>query len=763
MSMRAAPAHVAPAQPAPAPVRHGRSAARHAEPARPPAAYRPAPAAAAESAAGRVLRYHRELGQDRRALVGYVMDLGYDWGTVITNDYYKVRVGGLPKNSFLLIRPGSLTDLIRPEDYEAEVEGTDPPVEAGGGGAGFGAESLFDLIARPRRAADRPGGRDQPAHLILARVLEPAATPLAQDVARTYFELRKSHAPEIDLFTRGELQWGAMKVAVLGTFYDDPDADLSGLDPAGSSGILFGGDVQNFLSPHLYTVHVPGPRMLQDLINAFVGTGARRRIGHLRLTESLPGGAAAAGPPVGVFVSPADFIGSRTALFGKTRTGKSNTVKVIAQMVLDAARDGGAKVGQIVFDLNGEYAYRNAQDRTCLYDLYSDRCVRYSLRPRPPEGVRPLKADFYGDVKLGHRIIRELLRQQDGTPPDYMKGFLEWEPLSVEEQRTLEREEPDAAARSARQEGIYRCILHEAGFEHSAAARVPVRLLLNKEVRADLATRLQGLAKSEDDGTERIPPALPLESAGAAYQTLWAGYDPTLPLFRTRSGREYLDETAKSMLTILAKCRAGGGGAVSGYSKLVPLRRYHARDAGRLVDEIADAVDACRTVIIDLSNAAEELATFFGQMVSSAVFSRQMEKFTADRLGDHFVQFYFEEAHNLFPRDDRDLRGIYNRLAKEGAKLHIGLVYATQSIESLSPDLLKNTENFFVAHLNDDREIKALTRFHEFRDVGADVQRAKTQGFVRMITKSHRFALPVQIRRFAETAEAPGRTGDERS
>src|SRR5687767_5217443 len=105
------------------------------------------------------------------------------------------------------------------------------------------------------------------------------------------------------------------------------------------------------------------------------------------------------------------------------------------------------------------------------------------------------------------------------------------------------------------------------------------------------------------------------------------------------------------MLTVLCKSRAGSGGAVSGYTKLVPFRQYHARDAGRLLEEVADAVDACKAVIIDLSNAAEELAQFFGQMVSSAVFRRQMEKFTADRLGDHYVQFYFEEAHNLFPRD----------------------------------------------------------------------------------------------------------------
>jgi len=706
--------------------------ARSAEPVIPP----PVPAQA--PATGKVLRYHRDLGDSPHTLAGYVMDLGYDAGVVVTNDYYKVRVGGLSKNSFLLIRPGSLNDLIEPENGEAFDGGA---VDEDGAAS---ANDLFDLLSRPRpqRPAGR-SGRDVPPHLILARVLEPAATPLSQDAARVYFELRKSHVPEIDPFTRGELQWGAMKVAVLGTFYDERGG--SGTGSASASSVVFGGDVQNFLSPHLYSVHVPTPAMLQELVNAFVEENNRRPIGTIRLSESVLTPSPAS--PVSVFVSPRDFVGTRTALFGKTRTGKSNTVKLIAQMVLDSVRDARAEVGQVVFDLNGEYAYRNNQDRTSLFDLYAERCVRYSLRPEPPAGVRPLKADFYNDLELGHRIIRELFRQQEGTsPPDYMKGFLEWEPMSAADVKAMEKEEPEQATRYRRQESVYRCILHEAGFEHRPYATV--RLHLNKDVRADLATNLSSLAETDPDGTPRLPPEMPLHAAAAAYKTLWEGYDPSLPVFATGSGKEYLDETAKSMLTVLAKCRAGGGGFVSGYSKLVPLKRYHCRDGGRLLDEIVDAVDAAKTVILDLSNAPEELATFFGGMVCSAVFRRQMDKFVADKLGDHFVQFYFEEAHNLFPRDDRDLRNIYNRLAKEGAKLNIGLVYSTQSIESLSPDLLKNTENFFIAHLNDDREIRALTRFHEFRDVGADVQRTKARGFVRMITRSHRFALPVQIRKF---------------
>src|SRR5262249_41576953 len=159
---------------------------------------------------------------------------------------------------------------------------------------------------------------------------------------------------------------------------------------------------------------------------------------------------------VPVRVSPRDFVGSRTALFGKTRMGKSNTVKIIAQMILDS----GEIVGQIIFDLNGEYAFRNEQDQTSLFELYKDRCIRYSLRPQPPAGVRVLKANFYSDLAVGHKIIKDLYVQQLGTPPDYFKSFIDWEVLGDDDLKELELNDRSAHTRYLRQLSIYQCILH---------------------------------------------------------------------------------------------------------------------------------------------------------------------------------------------------------------------------------------------------------------------------------------------------------------
>ena len=99
--------------------------------------------------------------------------------------------------------------------------------------------------------------------------------------------------------------------------------------------------------------------------------------------------------------------------------------------------------------------------------------------------------------------------------------------------------------------------------------------------------------------------------------------------------------------------------------------------------------------------------------------------------------------------DDKDLTGVYARFAKEGAKFHIGMVYSTQSPSTINRELLAQTENFFVGHLASQDETKALSRVQvAFAGIEQDILRSKTPGYMRMLTLSHRFIIPVQARKF---------------
>lgn len=693
-------------------------------------------------------------------LLGYVLEMSYDQATIVTCDAWKRKCGGVPKNSFVVIR------------------------------------------LNPAAAGLPAGGATRPS-LILARVIQAAGTPLSSEVQQTIFAIHKVQAA-IDPYTNADLQWGALEVAILGTYYDD----------AGQ--VAFGNDIDSYMSPHFYEVYVPPASDLNLLINSFVryasatlpntldlaifveAHGDRYRYDETSSTLSTSGmmteteyasllssfiqmGEAkreierlyrrSQHVPIGslrytetqtldqhdlvpIMVAPADFIANRTALFGKTRMGKSNTVKIIADMIMRSRE----KVGQVIFDLNGEYAYYNEQDGTSLYELHRERCTRYSLnsRRKPEPGVprpRTLKVNFFQQVELGHSIIAALFDSSWQSRPGYIVPLLvEWEPCDDQDVADRFPDKGDAT-RYLRAQSMYFAVLEKAGFKPDM--NITVDLHLHKPIRQRLASD-PGLVSScvLDPPKPGEPASLadrqPLTVATRIYERLYALYTAsrmdTTTLFPVskNSGKPYFEPIHECLLRLI------GDPGVLGARYLTPFIDYHDAAGSNVVKDIVLEVDAGRSVIIDLSNADEVVAGYYSELVSREVFKRQATKFTTGELGDHSVLFFFEEAHNLFSKDDKNLRSIYNRLAKEGAKYRIGLVYLTQSMTTLSPDLLKNTENLFVAHLNDDREVHELTRRYEFRDVGLDVQRCKTQGYVRMITLSHRYALPVQIRKFGK-------------
>jgi hypothetical protein len=211
------------------------------------------------------------------------------------------------------------------------------------------------------------------------------------------------------------------------------------------------------------------------------------------------------------------------------------------------------------------------------------------------------------------------------------------------------------------------------------------------------------------------------------------------------SGKPMFDPDDLALLNFLAPAPGRSGPTI-----LRAYLAYHDPNAGDFIAEILRHLDSGKTVILDLGNATDEIRRYFADMLSKEVFSHQEKKFVANKLGNHFVQLYFEEAHNLFPVNDKDLTGVYSRFAKEGAKFHIGMVYSTQSPSTINRELLAQTENFFVGHLSSEHEAQSLGRLQiAFAGHEPDILRTKTPGYMRMLTQSHRYVIPVQAHRFA--------------
>ena len=88
-------------------------------------------------------------------------------------------------------------------------------------------------------------------------------------------------------------------------------------------------------------------------------------------------------------------------------------------------------------------------------------------------------------------------------------------------------------------------------------------------------------------------------------------------------------------------------------------------------------------IIIDLSQGDPKIQQTFSERICKCIFRDAMDHFIHNRP-NNFIQFYFEEAHNLFPKRRQRLESNIYENCQEGAKLNLGMVYATQEVVLLA-------------------------------------------------------------------------------
>lgn len=669
--------------------------------------------------------------------VGYVIRMAYDLVDVLTNDHWRDRVSGLPQNSMLL------ATAFDPAKFDEALE--------------------FDRV------------------VVLLRAQGPVRLPQDDDNLRTLIEYHQRHdqvqrrdeRDGIEPITHSMLQFGGLSCRVLGTFYLDINGKLQ-----------LGADIEDFQAAAHLRVYKPIPSVLQKIVNyvdekraskakedakaiGFATMPEAIEIGTIRYTstdrlQQLQGSA-----QVKVMVQPTDFLARRTAVLGMTRTGKSNTIKTAVAAVAMAATRAKLAVGQLIFDMNGEYANANGQDDgSSIAEVFADNVVRY--RGVQTEGFFDLRDNFYQSLVAGLAILQADLEVDGRNTGQDMQALIN---LSLEEPSESDH---SSHGRWEKRVAIYKALLKRSGFPN---AKTDDKVVF--KVGVDVLEQIYNHAYGEEDRAQaeanETQPAsnknaraayvrrelgepengLTLEGA-VKFFTVVRQVDKSIrtaqgtgsPGILSSSGNAWLEEVDRGLLNLLAGASDNGTAIRSARVIGTAGLPYHSvTGSDNIPRDVYAHLEAGRIVILDLSVGVPRVREQLSKQIAQYILTESSKRFTEKQQTPPRIVMYVEEAHNLIGRD-ADFNTTWPRIAKEGAKFGIALVYATQEPSSVHPNIMANTENFFVTHLNNDDELRSLGKYYDFADFLPSLKKAQDVGFARIKTLSSPFVVPTQIRKF---------------
>lgn len=649
----------------------------------------------------------------------------YDEALVITHDKFVHDANGVPLHTFLLAAPADLAD----PQGAARTKLDDEEV----------------VLLRVIGTTPLPHEND------LENLRAQAGIDLVIEDTR---EMPRLRTEMLDPLTEDRMETAGLRCAVLGTFWDtdgpagvrlDYGADVDTVYASSRLRVFkpFGASLQaivGFMAEH----NSEEPRKPFHLGNVRYASTTRRQRNASRLAKSVD-------VPVRVDVS--DFVAHKTAVLGMTRKGKSNTVKVIACTTHEYARENDLTIGQLIFDPAGEYANVNEQDKTALAEIGPEHVVRYRLGATADElagdsGLRSLAINFFDEEQIsvvwglvGDFVLRlnqsqfvQAFVAADVEGPGNPEGRDDW--------RRVKR------ARRARMM-LYATFLR-------ASLRAPDGWAMWCPLKASLRQALMdaGGHRGEDLSFLDVVPRsrqgdqikldahqLQLVCEALAGQFYDHGNNAHADIV------DWMDVPDVQSVADMLMARRGGGWKV-----LLPMREgYHSPNAGQDYAPAIhrDLVDG-KIVIVDLARGSEGVLQFASERILNHLLARAAERFRTGKA-PQLIQIFLEEAHRLFNREkfkDKLDADPYVRLAREAGKYKLGLIYSTQQVSSVEVDILDNTANWIIAHLNSESEVRLLRGRYEFDRFANQILRAEDAGFVRVKMQSGRFVIPTQVRMF---------------
>jgi len=663
--------------------------------------------------------------------IGDLYSINYETARVIVHDFHRQQVGGIPSLSFLI------ATRVDPNSDEIDFKSED-------------------------------------SSFVLLRVMDSAALPQDKEAERIRVETAQRISGEteknwdekgaMDLRTRNLLGFAGVQCRIIGTFYLEENQSNS----ESPLNLKFGSDISNYYPNRGLKVYKPNSSALETIVNYCDPSTLSSHIEKYQNSEKVKLGSVRYASTnrkyqkiddVPVYIYPADLLSQKSALFGMTRTGKSNTTKIIAKSVFELRtaekeEDKPLRVGQIIFDPNGEYANENVQDNnSALKNIWNliegakkeDEVVTYGITTHPNDTDRKLMLlNFFLDdnLQIGKSVIDSLIGQDSST---YMRNFMQvsFDPPDPNDRSALTRHNRRVLA--------YRSVLQRAGFNVPTNIRANTSRLFNN----DLLTAMQSSPNNGTPVPEYVSAAQIFSNSNPTWGQLanaFEGLDKFIRdsrsnytafenAYTTRangSGERWADEDLKKIIGLFQY--------PNGTRKIGKAAEQHSADTSSdYAADIYKHLEDGKLVIIDQSSGEPELNKSSADRIMWHIFRANQSDFRNGKTPPEIL-VYVEEAHNILPAgSDLDLSDVWVRTAKEGSKYKLGMVYATQEVSSIQKNILKNTANWFISHLNNTDETKELCKYYDFVDFEPSIRRAQDKGFLRVKTLSNLFVIPVQV------------------
>ncbi len=680
--------------------------------------------------------------------IGEVVEMHYRDAIIQISDHHRQKVGGIPSQAFLVatrINPKApkLPDISSLEEHDKE--------------------DCSVILLRVLDTADLPSDMDR--------------RKIRAETAERTNEDNVHWEEMLDASSKRLMSFAGMQCRVIGTFYLQKNDDKLKL--------FFGSDVSNYYPNRGLKVYKPTNEALQAIINFGVDMNSSIKIGRVRYasTQRINQGV----DLVPVKIDPRDLIAQKTAIFGMTRTGKSNTVKTIVKSIYQMrfANDYPKVIGQVIFDPNGEYANENLQDKDdktgeaeAIKSLWKipvnqktgspEDIQVYSLGEHKNDPKRVImKINFYDDnlISVGKDLIDNKI-ESDGanSSAHYIRNFI-----------NLRFEEPDSSdqgssTRYQRKLLVYKTLLSKSDFIPPNNGVVLKNNLFNKELLEALSKGIQDYENLEEKEqqkyeekkrkyTECYEILSELSTAGSTYSKLQKAFKFLSEFIRDTestyynfnrayirrpgsTGTNWADNDLEVLLTMFEYPNAS--------RQIAKAQVFHNVNSakGDYVDMIYKDLEAGKLVIVDQALGDSQMNKIAANRILLKIFHENAKKFSNAQEPTNIIVFV-EEAHNLLPRgSEEDNTNVWARVAKEGAKFNIGMAYSTQEVSSIQRNILKNTNNWFISHLNNKEEVRALENYYDFEDFSASILAAEDKGFIRMKTRSNRFVVPIQVDKF---------------